>query len=136
MAIVTVLATLLSEPTTAQRARLTAIKQIVLHIPELARPEGFEVVPIVGAGGGEPEGDIVPQYYELLFFVPTKAIAGEGMIRLEVIVNPVPDWLFLWGQPSSMLDQQGDRRYVEHPFGEKEPGALLGYGVLFPTERS
>jgi hypothetical protein len=128
-------------------ARLNAVEQLLLQIPELARPEGFEILPSVG--GGRPselgDGTLAGYSYNLTFFNPTKKIAGEGNTALSVIINPNPGALFLWGQPGSMLDQKGQRLYIEHPWGEKKPGALLAYGTvegepeqfaLSPTARS
>lgn len=125
--------------TTAEKAtilkRLNEIERLVLQIPELARPEGFEVWPSVNAAGfeiwpviqGHPKGNYVVQSYQLWTFRPTKAIAGEGRSCLDIIVNPLPGTLFPNGALNALEDGKGDRLYSEHSFGAKIAGAMLAY---------
>jgi hypothetical protein len=122
--------------TTAEKAtilkRLNEIERLVLQVPELARPDGFLVRPAVHAAAheiwpviqGHPKGHNVVQAFELS---ARPAIKGEEMTCLSIIVNPLPIALFLWHPQNDLEDGKGDRLYIEHPFGETMPGALLAY---------
>jgi hypothetical protein len=87
--------------TAAQRtAALPALRdfeRLLLQIPELANPDGFEIQPAF-AGGHRPlgpDGGVLPNSlvrynYGLTFFAPTKAIAGEGRTCVSIVVNDDP----------------------------------------------
>ena len=133
-----------SRLTTAEKTtilkRLDEIERLVLQVPELARPEGFEVLPRLDAAGfeiwpgiqGHPKGNYVVQSYQLMAFRPSKAIAGEGLTCLEIIVNPLPPQVYMDFAMNDFGDGKGDRVYIENRFGVKKPGALLAYGHILP----
>jgi hypothetical protein len=126
----------------AQRATamgvLRQIERMVLDIPELARPDGFEIWPAF-AGGHRPSGpddtvipnSIIRYNYGLMFFAPTKAVAGEGRTCLSVIVNDGPP-------PPAHRGEQGLRIYVQSDIGKPVPHATEVHGELWdvPGERS
>jgi hypothetical protein len=123
-------------------ARLNAIERLILQVPELARPEGFEVLPILQATPHEirpviqrkPDANYVVQTYQLMAFRPSKAIAGEGLVCLTVVVNPLPPQLLMDYAMNDFDDGKGDRLYIEEPFGARIPGALLAYGHRLPEQ--
>ena len=130
--------------TTAEKAaiqkRLNEVERLLLQIPELARPEGFEVWPTVHATAfevwpviqGNPKAKYVVQAYELMAFRPSKAIAGEGSTCLSIVINPLPPQLYYEFAMNDIDDGKGDRVYIENLFGVKKPGALLAYGYILP----
>ena len=128
-----------AEKTTILR-RLDEIERLVLQVPELAQPEGFEVLPTVYANAmeiwpviqGHPRGSYVVQSYQLRAFRPSKAIAGEGLTCLEIIVNPLPPQVYMDYAMNDVGDGKGDRVYIENRFGARKPGALLAYGHILP----
>ena len=121
-------------------SRLDEIERLVLQVPELAGPEGFEVLPRVDATAfeiwpviqGHPKGNYVTQSYQLMAFRPSKAIAGEGLTCLQIIVNPLPPQVYMDFAMNDFGDGKGDRIYTENRFGIKKPGALLAYGHILP----
>jgi hypothetical protein len=117
-----------AEKSTVER-RLAEIERIVVQVPELARPEGFELEPSVAAVPiFDKPGSLVNSLFQFATYTPTKAVAGaDRMVCFQIVVNPHPGGIFLWGQPGYIDDAKGDRWYVEHPFGDKPPGALLAY---------
>jgi hypothetical protein len=102
--------------TAAQRAeamaKLRRFEQLVKAIPELANPDGFEILPIISGGarqqdgeGRELPGTIVEYGVSLLHFYPTRAIAGEGSACVAVSFN---------GRQSGRLrDANGREIYIE-----------------------
>jgi hypothetical protein len=123
-------------------ARFNEIERLLLQIPELARPEGFEVLPILQATPHDiwpliqrsPRANYVVQTYQLMAFRPSKAIAGEGLICLTVVVNPLPPQLLMDYAMNDFDNGKGDRLYIEEPFGARIPGALLAYGHRLPEQ--
>lgn len=134
---------------TAAIATLERIQGLLQQVPELANPDGFEIQPIFG-GGSRPigpdekvmAGAVAEHILTLMFYVPTKAIAGEGCGCITVRVNPLP--------PSGGLrDAQGRTVYIEpdrarQPEGTPEqvagtlwqvPGATQVYGELWEPVR-
>jgi len=91
----------------AARQTLEKIQRILMQIPELGQPKGFEVMPqfrggarIRGLNDGEMPGTIVEYGLFLFFFAPTQAIAGEGCTCIQVVVNRA-------GLPAPFFDEQG-----------------------------
>ena len=131
-----------SSMTTAQRTSamdvLRQIERLVLEVPELARPDGFEIWPAF-AGGHRPAGpddavlpnSIVRYNYGLTFFAPTRAAAGEGRVCLSVIVNDDPP-------PEKHRGEGGLRVYIQGDIGKPVPHATEVHGELWnaPGERS
>jgi hypothetical protein len=120
-------------------ARLEQIERILLQIPELANPKGFEVMAQfhggarkLGPGETEQRGSVVEHMVMLYFFVPTKAIRGEGCPCLSITVN----WAGILGS-GRILDERGHEVYVEMARGEPRPLVTQVYGYLSPErERS
>ena len=128
--------------TAAQRAeavaRLEEIKRILLQVPELAQPNGFEVMAdmyggarMLGPGGTERPGNVVEYMLRVWFFYPTKRQAGEGCTCLWVRVNPVG---FMGAD--AKRDEEGREIYVQGHRGEPVAGATQVFGELSPTQRS
>jgi hypothetical protein len=135
---------------TAAIATLERIQRLLQGVPELAAPEGFEIQPVIG-GGSRPIGpdqqvmpDAVVEYIlTLMFYVPSKAVAGEGCGCIQIRVNPLP--------PGSreLYDAEGRAIYIENararrPQGTPEqvaatlwevPGATQVYGELWDVAR-
>jgi hypothetical protein len=116
----------------AMLARLLEIERIVLQVAELARPEGFEIEPILYPGGlvGTWKESVFGYRYSLMMYNPTKAIAGEGCGCIEVRVNSD-----LGGLKSPYGDERGEIYFEEEP-GEPVPGATHVWSRLSPTDPS
>ncbi|HUF22073.1 MAG TPA: hypothetical protein VMP00_15130 [Burkholderiales bacterium] len=127
--------------TPAQRAtaiaNLEQIERILLQVPELANPRGFEILPSfyggarrLGPGQKEQPNNVIEYMLRLLFFVPTRA-AGEGCTCLTVRINH--------GQglgSGEIHDEQGRAIYIEMARGEPLPLATQVYeGLLRTRER-
>jgi hypothetical protein len=111
--------------------RLKEIERIVLQIPELANPDGFEIAPGFH-GGGHPEstGGAIASNYDMMFFSPSKKIAGEGNNCISISIN------YLHGANKlPYSDARGDI-HLEHDLGPLPPGATRAWQTLSPTERS
>jgi hypothetical protein len=104
--------------TAAQRAgaiaTLDRIERLLRQVPELANPDGFEILPVILGGavqdspGAMPMAGSVAEYIlRLQFFVPSKAESGEGCGCIEVRVNQT--------QSARMYDAQGRHIYIEAP---------------------
>ncbi len=115
--------------------RLAAIERILLEVPELAHPDGFEIRSRMEGGAPTGPGNVVSYRYSLWIAAPVWK-GNEGCACLEVVINPPGKALNLWGQPSTIRDAQGDLLYVEDEIGEPVSGSTLGYGNLSETERS
>lgn len=137
--------------TAAQRAAALAtadrIEQWLKQVPELAQPDGFEILPILRGGARQMGPDqklmansVVEYALTLMFFHPSRAIAGEGGSCVAVRVNGV--------QSGRMRDAQGRDIYIEAERGKPStdpnisdgriPHATQVYGELWnvPRERS
>ena len=127
-----------AEKTTILR-RLDEIERLVLQVPELAQPEGFEVLPTVYANAmeiwpviqGHPRGSYVVQSYQLRAFRPSKAIAGEGLTCLEIIVNPLPPQVYMDYAMNDVGDGKGDRLRTD-----SAPGSRVHTVTYSPDRRS
>jgi hypothetical protein len=120
----------------AEKAATTRVleefQHILLQVPELAFPKGFEVMPQfwggsrkLGPGARENPKNIVEYMLNLYFFAPTKAIAGEGCVCISVTVN-------LQNGMNGMTDEQGREIYFEPERGDPLPLATQVYGRLWP----
>lgn len=128
--------------TAAQRATamvtLRQLERILLAVPELADPDGFEIQPIFG-GGHRPEGPdgtplpnaVIRYHLGLRFFVPTRAIAGEGCDCISVVVNDGPP-------PAKHRGEGNFGFYLQTDQGRPIPPATEVHGELLnlPRERS
>jgi len=128
-----------SGTTAAERAtleaRLQRIERLLLQVPALANPVGFEVQPQFSIFA-QPNGELISSSYSLGIFVPSKALNNEGCSCVEVFVNPQPESIHPWEQRPKILDERGDAVYLEEMIGEPRPGATLVYGKLAPADRS
>jgi hypothetical protein len=131
--------TLRGDLTAAQRAtaiaRLEQIEDILLRIPELANPNGFEVLSEFfgttrrsGPGQSEQPGYVVEYMLRLWFFYPTKAAGGEGCFCITITVN---HGHVLGG--SEISDEQGRAIYIEMARGDPLPLATQVYERLLRT---
>lgn len=111
--------------------RLKEIERILLQIPELANPEGFEVEPAF-YGGNDPgsTGNVIGSRYTLMFYAPSRKIAGEGNDCIKVHLN------YLYGANPTPYRNERGVIYLEHEPGEPVPGATRVWQTLSPTERS
>jgi len=104
--------------TAAERAAalgvLGRIEALLLQVPGLANPQGFEIMPqvlgggrgLIGPGDTELPGGVVSYAYSLWFFTPTMEIAGEGLTCIDVSVNFADVWGLL-DQPKHFRDARG-----------------------------
>ena len=100
--------------------RLEQIEKLLLQIPEIARPRGFEIFAKYSVGGRilhpdetQRETDVVAYSIELMFAVPTWEIAGEGADCISFRMNTPNAWV-----GSTWQDEQGRQIYIE-PFRGK-----------------
>ena len=110
---------------------LTVIEDAFFKIPELAHPDGFEVAPSMGGFG--PNESLLHYGYDVMFFVPTQKIAGEGSACIRVLVNNGP------GPGVNGMEGYRDDRgsfFFEDPRGDPIPGATHVWNHISPTERS
>lgn len=138
--------------TAAQRAEAIAVldrvESILERVPELANPDGYEIRPSISGGarqqgvdGRELPGTVAEYGLGLMFFHPTRAIAGEGAYCISVVVNR--------RQSGRLRDAQGREIYIEGERGRPSTkaevsdsrvprGATQVYGELWnvPGERS
>lgn len=119
--------------TPAQRAtaiaRLEAVERLLLKVPGLAEPKGFEILPKFHGGSRQigpsdtPLPNSVVEYtLTLMFFAPSKKIAGEGCDCLWVTINRQA--------PSGLRDATGRTIYIETERGAPVPPALQVYRAL------
>jgi hypothetical protein len=126
--------------TAAANARLERILQILLQVPELARPRGFEVMPQfwggmrqLGPKEVEVPGNVIEYMVRLWFFVPTRAIAANaGCTCIVIRVNPLP----ITTSSAPFRDAEGREIYTEPERGKPIPLSTMVYGQLSPTEKS
>ena len=129
--------------TAADRAEamrvLGEIERILMQVPELGAPKGFEVMPQY-SGGRPLEGpgavlnpkNVAELSYLLYFFAPTQAIAGEGCTCIHVRVNlrvpePIQGTTTLYGD-------NGEEIFDEPLRGDRVPLLTEVYGQLPPGE--
>jgi hypothetical protein len=119
----------------AASARLEQIERILLQIPELARPQGFEVLPrfyggakIMHPDDTQHAGDVVEYQYGLMFFAPSYTIALEGLRCIQITINPT-----LEGRHTTLRDARGHAIYVELTRGPRVPFATQVYGRIDPS---
>jgi hypothetical protein len=129
--------------TAAQRAtaiaNLEQIERILLQVPELASPEGFEILPSyyggarrLGPGQTEQPGNVIEYILRLYFFAPARAVSGDGCNCISIRINHASD---LGSSP--LFDEQGRAVYIEMARGEPLPLATQVYDRLLRTrERS
>lgn len=120
------------DATPAERARVMAvldeIERILRQVPELAQPRGFEIYK--GFGSGAIDGarnNVLHMGIGLRFFVPTREIAHEGRMCIDVDVN------FRNARPSelrSFVGEDGRAFLLEFPVGEPKPGSTVVYEGL------
>lgn len=111
--------------------RLNEIERILLKVDEIARPVGFDVEPSFHVGN-EPgtTGNVIASRYALTFYAPSRKVAGEGYVCIEVAINV--------GAGTSVMpyrDEQGEIHF-EHELGDAIPGATHVWERLSPTKRS
>lgn len=106
-----------AEQEAAAIGTLDRIERILKQVPELANPDGYEILPIISGGGRqrgpdgrELPGTVVEYRLSLVHFHPTRAIAGEGGICISVIVNGP--------QSGRILDAEGREIYIEGDRGK------------------
>jgi hypothetical protein len=100
-------------------ATLDRLERLVRQIPELAAPDGFQILPTISGGSRqlgphqkEMPGSLVDYLLALTFFAPSKAVAGEGNSCIMVRVNPT--------QSGTLTDAEGRAIYIERERA-KEP---------------
>ncbi|MGH7467912.1 MAG: hypothetical protein ACRENP_07980 [Longimicrobiales bacterium] len=105
---------------------------MLLQIPELARPVGFEIYPKFGFGGKilhpdetQRASDVQAHSIELMVAAPTWAIAGEGRDCIHISFNRP-----LEGEAGSSLwtDEQKRRIYTDQKRGKPMRFATEVYG--------
>jgi hypothetical protein len=111
-------------------ARLEQIERIVLQLPEIARPQGFEVLPrfyggarIIHPDEKQRVSDVVEYQFGLMFFAPSYEIALEGSRCIQITINPT-----LEDQHTTLRDARGNAIYVELARGKLVPFATQVYG--------
>lgn len=112
--------------------RLKEIERILLQIPELANPKGFEVR-LSYAGGGVPAsvGDVIASGYHLMFFAPSLKVAGEGSACIQVHVNHR-----FGGVAGTPYSNTRGPIYFAHPRGDPIPGTFGVWDRLLEAGRS
>lgn len=123
---------------TAAATVLRDIERILLEIPELANPDGFEIQPafaggyrLLGPDDAPLAASLLRYNYGLAFYAPTKAIAGEGSTCVSVVVNDNPP-------PAAHRGEGGIRIWEEAERGKPVPHSTVVLGELWdvPNERS
>jgi len=110
---------------------LKEIERILLQVPQLADPKGFDIMPQYWGGGGMrgPDGmgianSVVQYALRLYLFAPSQAIAGEGCVCISITVN---------ASVAGESDEHGRAIYVETwQRGNPVPLATQVYGELLP----
>ncbi len=113
---------------------LDQIERIIKQVPELAQPNGFEIVPHMYLGGTRLPGDntVIAYRYALVFYVPTQRSAAASCECLSVTVNFSP--VTSPGLPYH--DERGREIYIEPPRGDVVSVATQVYDRLSPVSRS
>ena len=103
------------------------IERILWQIPELAHPQGFEVMKQVYGGTRQyrERGGLMQYSLRLWFFVPNHKVQPEGPICIAVHVNS--------GLPAGSngeFDESGRLFNIEADLGELKPGATAAHEGL------
>ena len=112
--------------TRAERAAamvaMEEIERILWQIPELAHPQGFEVLKQVWGGTRQhrERGGLMQYSLRLWFFVPNRAVQPEGPICIAVHVNSA-----LPSGSNGEVDESGRLFNIEADIGELIPGATI-----------
>jgi hypothetical protein len=112
--------------TRAERAAamvaMEEIERILWQIPELAHPQGFEVLKQVWGGTRQhrERGGLMQYSLRLWFFVPNRAVQPEGPICVAVHVNSS-----LPSGSNGEVDESGRLFNIETDIGELIPGATI-----------
>ena len=109
---------------------LRRVEQILLQVPALAAPDGFEIVPqfaggyrLLGPGDVQLPNGLIRYNVGLMMFAPSRAIAGEGRVCVSVIVNDNPP-------PEAHRGAGGFQIIVDGERGQPVPYATETYGGL------
>ena len=118
---------------------LGEIERILMQVPELGSPRGFEVMPqysgsrpLEGSATAQNPKNVAEYTYTLYFFAPTAAIAGEGCTCIRVRVNtrvPAP----IQGT-TTLHGDHGEEIFDEPLRGDPVPLVTEVYGRLAPGE--
>ena len=128
----------IGDVTAAERAAATRVlkelERILLQVPELASPKGFEIMPqhwggsrMLGPGEVEVPNSVVEYMLRLYFFAPTQAIAGEGPVCISIMVNSKIG-------STDLSDSQGRWMYYETERGDPMPLATQVFSQLMQRE--
>ena len=106
----------------AAKVVMEEIEQILWQIPELAHPQGFEVLKQVWGGTRmyRERGGLMQYSLRLWFFVPNRAVQPEGPICIAVHVNKS-----LPAGSNGEFDESGRLFNIEADIGELIPGATI-----------
>lgn len=129
---------------TAARRVLDEIERILVQVPELGAPKGFEIerqfsggTPMTLANGEPMPNSVVTYVYTLFFFAPTKKIAANGGCQcIQVWVNFQDVWRVFGRRRDPVSDEKGRSIYVEPLRGEAAPFTTQVYERLIPNEPS
>jgi hypothetical protein len=108
-------------------ARLEQLERVFLDVPELARPDGFELQSTFrGFFHGPPDRTTVLQYHWDLtgFNAFTTFVDHKGCSILEVEVNS--------GPPNDRVDETGRPVFLERERAQPIPGATVAWEELLP----
>ena len=115
------------------------IERILMQVPELGSPKGFEVMPRwsgsrpwMGPDTPPDSRDVFQYDYTLFFFAPTQAISPEGCTCLTVSVNF--RWGLLGANSTTLQGDKGEPIYYELRRGDRVPLSTEVYGSLPPGE--
>jgi hypothetical protein len=106
----------------AAMATMDEIERIMWQIPELAHPQGFEVMKQVWGGTRQQRerGGLMTYSFRLWFFAPSRKIEPEGPVCIAVHVNTA-----LPGGSRAEFDARGRLFSIEADIGELIPGATI-----------
>ena len=109
---------------------LRRIEQILLQVPGLASPDGFEILPqfaggyrLLGPDDVQLPNGLIRYNVGLTMFAPSKAVAGEGRICISVIINDNPP-------PEQHRGESGFQVRIDGERGALVPHATVVYGGM------
>ena len=109
---------------------LRRIEQILLQVPGLAAPDGFEILPqfaggyrLLGPDGNQLPNGLIRYNVGLMMFAPSRAAAGEGSVCVSVIINDNPP-------PEQHRGPDGFQVSIEADRGQPVPFATQTYGGI------